>query len=76
MKNPIYAVNCKKCNGLLFGLTSMDDNDPNGPMGIVGNPDFNQSAEGNYFLCSHCQAKNMTENIGGDPPQMRITHAV
>jgi len=36
MKNPVYSVNCKKCGELLFGLTSLDDNDPNGPKGIVG----------------------------------------
>ena len=76
MKNPVYAVKCKKCNKLLFGLTSMDDNNPNGPMGIVGNPDFQQTAEGRYFVCPHCKAKNMTVSVAGDPPKLKITHAV
>ncbi len=76
MKNPVYAVNCKKCGGLLFGLTSMDDSNPDGPKGIVGNPDFKQTAEGNYFVCPHCKAKNMTVNLDGQPPQMKITHAI
>lgn len=76
MKNPVYAVNCKKCNKLLFGLTSLDDNDPNGPKGIVGTPVFQQTSEGSYYLCPHCGAKNMTISLGGDPPQMKITHAI
>jgi hypothetical protein len=75
MKNPIYAVNCKKCGGLLFGLTSVDDNDRAGPKAIVGIPDFRQRPEGNYFVCPHCGAKNMTVNLGGNPPQMKISHA-
>ncbi len=76
IENPVYAVNCKRCNKLLFGLTSLDDNNPNGPKGIVGNPDFRQTAEGNYFFCTHCGAKNMTIKSGGDPPQIRISHVV
>ena len=76
MENPVYAVNCKKCNKLLFGLTSLDDNDPNGPKGILGNPVFQESSERSYFLCSHCGAKNMTTSLGGDPPQMKISHAI
>jgi ribosomal protein L40E len=76
MKNPVYAVNCKKCRKLLFGLTSLDDNDPNGPLGIVGTPVFQQTSEGSYYLCPHCGAKNMTMSLGGDPPRMKISHAV
>lgn len=76
MKNPVYAINCKKCNGLLFGLTSLDENNPNGPKGIVGKFDYRQSGEGSYFVCPHCGAKNMVKSIGGDPPQMIISHAV
>lgn len=76
MKNPVYAVNCKKCDQLLFGLTSLDDNDPNGPKGIVGKPIFQQTSEGSYFLCPHCSAKNMTMDLDGDPPQMKISHAI
>jgi len=74
-KNSIYAVNCKKCGEILFGLTSLDDNDPSGPKGIVGNPDFRQTPEGAFFVCPNCKAKNITVNIGGNPPQIRITHA-
>jgi len=76
MENPVYALNCKKCGKLLFGLTSIEDNNPNGPKGIVGNPDFKQTAEGNYFPCHHCGAKNMTVSLGGEPPKMKISHAV
>jgi len=76
MKNPVYGVNCKKSGGLLFGLTSLDDNNPDGPKGIVGNPEFKQSAEGRYFVCPHCKARNMTAKIAGEPPQLQITHAV
>lgn len=76
MKNPVYAVNCKKCGELLFGLKPMDDADPNSPKAILGTPDFRQTTEGNYFVCPHCQAKNMTVDIGGNPPQMRITDAI
>jgi hypothetical protein len=76
MEKLVYAVNCKKCNKLLFGLTSLEGNNPNGPKGIVGMPIFKQESEGNYFLCSHCGAKNMTISIEGEPPQMKISHAI
>lgn len=76
MKNPVYSINCKKCNKLLFGITSMDEDDPNGPKGIVGDPVFKQSSEGKFFLCPHCGAKNMIIDLGGDPPQMKISHAI
>ena len=76
MENLIYAINCKKCNKLLFGTTSLEDGKPDGPMGIVGNPEFQQTVEGNYFVCPHCMAKNITVNIGGQPSKMKITHAI
>lgn len=76
MRNPIHSVNCMKCNKLLFGLTSLDDSDPNDQMGIVGEPFFKQTSEGSYFLCPHCGAKNITIALGGDPPQLKISHAI
>ncbi len=50
MSKPVYGVNCKKCDGLLFGLTSLDENEQDGPKGIVGSFDYKQSGESSYFV--------------------------
>ena len=54
-------VYCKECNEAIFKIAPLDENKPDGPKGTLGKPEFKQTPEGNYFICPHCQTKNMTK---------------